>query len=479
MGDLFESYTMGPEWDEMFAAPALPREEARLLAEALGTVAEAELERRCAEAARSFRDRGITFSLSGEERPFPLDPVPRLIRHDDWRIIEAGVTQRVRALEAFLADAYGQGEVFDDGVVPRSVVLTSKHFHRAAWGIGHPGDPRIHVAGIDLVRGPDGRFLVLEDNLRIPSGVSYVIENRRLMARIFPELFNAQRVRPVAEYPEKLLSALKASARSGGPDPKVVLLTPGIHNPAYSEHVFLARQMGVDLVEGADLRCRDNMVWLRTTKGDQRVDVLYRRVDDEYLDPVHFRPESVLGCPGVLNAARANNVIIANAVGNGVADDKLVCTYVGDMIRYYLGEKPLLESPKTYRLAEPEQMSEALARMDQLVFKPVDGSGGKGLVFGPDAKDSELEQLRRLIHSDPRSWIAQEVIRLSCVPSRTPDGLRPRHVDLRPFAINDGNRIWVMPGGLTRVSQSGESLVVNSSQGGGSKDTWVLTEPPC
>lgn len=479
MGDLFESYGVGVAWDEMFVAPGLPREASRLLADSLGTVSGADLERRCEEGARSFRDRGITFALSGEERPFPLDPVPRIVRAPDWAVIESGVVQRVRALEAFLEDAYGEGQIFEDRVMPKSVAVTSRHFQRTAWGIGPPGSPRVHVSGIDLVRAPDGRFLVLEDNLRTPSGVSFAIENRRLMARTFPELFHAHRVLPVADYPEKLLNALKASAPKGGGDPTVVVLTPGVYNSAYSEHVFLARQMGVELVQGEDLTCRGNVVWMRTTRGERRVDVVYRRVDDEYLDPLHFRPNSVVGCPGIVNAARAGNVTIANAIGNGVADDKLVYTYVADMIRYYLGEQPLLGTPSTYRLTEPDQLAEALGRMDELVFKPVDGSGGKGLVFGPHAPETELDELARRLRADPRGWVAQEVVQLSCVPSRTSRGLAPRHVDLRPFAVNDGERIWVMPGGLTRVALEEGSLLVNSSQGGGSKDTWVLADDPC
>lgn len=426
-----------------------------------------------------MRDRGVTFSFSGEERPLPLDPVPRIIEASDWALVQAGVVQRIRALEAFLADVYGRAQILNDRIVPTAVVTTSKYFHRAAWDLHVPGGVRVHVGGIDLIRAPDGRFLVLEDNLRTPSGVSYVIENRRVMARTFPDLFHAHRVAPVAGYPERLLSALKASDPSGGDDPTVVLLTPGVGNPAYSEHVFLARQMGVELVEGSDLTCRGDVVWMRTTLGEKRVDVIYRRVDDDYLDPLHFRPESLVGCAGIVNAARAGNVAIANAVGNGVADDKLVYTYVGEMIRYYLGERPLLDTPTTYRLTDPEHLREALGRMDQLVFKPVDGSGGKGIIFGPQASEEQLEALGRQLSADERSWIAQEVVQLSCAPSRGAGGLVPRHVDLRPFAVNEAGRIWVMPGGLTRVAPEEGSFVVNSSQGGGSKDTWVLVGEPC
>ena len=315
---------------------------------------------------------------------------------------------------------------------------------------------------------------MLEDNLRTPSGVSYVLENRRAMARAFPELLAAHRVRPVDEYPARLLRALQASAPAGVDDPTVVVLTPGVMNSAYFEHSLLARSMGVQLVEGRDLTCRSGTVWMRTTEGMQRVDVLYRRIDDDYLDPLHFRPDSVVGCPGLVNAARAGQVTIANGIGNGVADDKLVYTWVPDLIRYYLGQEPLLPNVDTYRLEDPDVLTTCLARADELVWKPVDGSGGKGLVIGPQATDGEIAALVPTVLADPRGWIAQEVLQLSTCPTRSGSGLQARHVDLRPFAVNDGESIWVAPGGLTRVALREGSLVVNSSQGGGSKDTWVL-----
>jgi len=473
MGDFLDGYAPSG-WDEMFEAPGVPWAWCSGLHDTLQSLSAEEFERRCGARDRVFRDQGITFSLSGEERPFPLDLVPRVISGGEWALIETGVAQRVRALEAFLADVYGAGAILADRVVPSSLVTSSSHFHRCAAGIVPPNGARIHVAGVDLVRGDDGRLCVLEDNLRTPSGISYVIENRRTMARVFPELFTSHRVRPVNSYPARLLEGLHAAAPVGVGDPTVVVLTPGVHNSAYFEHTFLARQMGVELVEGRDLVCRKNMVFMRTTDGEHRVDVVYRRVDDDYLDPLQFRADSMLGCAGIVNAARAGNVTIANAVGNGVADDKLVYTYVPAMIEYYLAEKPLLPNATTYRLNEPDQLAHVLDHLDRLVVKPVDGSGGQGLVIGPQAGDEELGRLRQSLLADPRGWIAQEVVQLSTVPTQVGDGLGARHVDLRPFAVNDGERIWVVPGGLTRVALTEGSLVVNSSQGGGSKDTWVL-----
>jgi uncharacterized circularly permuted ATP-grasp superfamily protein len=474
MGDLLDAYPAPGAWDEMFERPGTPRAPYRALFETLQSLSADDFLERCAVRDRALRDQGITFSLSGVERPFPLDLVPRVISADEWATIETGVAQRVVALERFLADVYGDGEIFADGVVPRSLVTSSAHFHRAAAGIEPPNHVRIHVAGIDLVRDAEGRFRVLEDNVRTPSGVSYVVENRATMVRVFPELFTSHRVRPVDEYPARLLGALWASAPAGVEEPTVVVLTPGVFNPAYFEHTFLARQMGVELVEGRDLICRDGGVYMRTTEGEQRVDVVYRRVDDAFLDPVHFRPDSLVGCPGILNAARAGRVTIANAVGNGVADDKLTYTYVPDMVRYYLGEEPLLANVDTLRLEDPDQRAWALDRLDQLVCKPVDGSGGYGLVMGPAASDAELASLRDAVEASPRSWIAQPVIALSTAPTHVGGRLAPRHLDLRPFAVNDGSRVWVAPGGLTRVALPAGSLVVNSSQGGGSKDTWVI-----
>ncbi|MGF1661567.1 MAG: circularly permuted type 2 ATP-grasp protein [Kineosporiaceae bacterium] len=441
---------------------------------AIAELGTAGLRARADALASTFLDRGVTFDLGGEERPFPLDIVPRVIPGEEWRVVEAGVTQRVHALERFLADVYGPMSAVRDGVVPRAVLMSSPHLLRQAAGIEPPNGVRVHVSGTDLVRDVDGRFRVLEDNIRVPSGVSYVMENRLAMTQVFPEAFAAHRVRPVSDYPERLLQALKAAAPAGVDNPTVVLLTPGVYNSAYFEHALLARSMGVELVVGRDLVCTGNRVRMLTTDGERRVDVVYRRIDDDFLDPLHFRADSMLGCPGLLNAARAGNVTIANAVGNGVADDKLLYTYVPDLIRYYLGEEPVLDNVPTWRLAEPEARAEVLDRLGELVVKPVDGSGGKGIVIGPAASRPELDELRHRLQADPRGWIAQPVVALSTTPTLVGHGLAPRHVDLRPFAVNSGERVWVLPGGLTRVALREATLVVNSSQGGGSKDTWVV-----
>jgi uncharacterized circularly permuted ATP-grasp superfamily protein len=433
-----------------------------------------ELEARAEALGRAFIDQGITFSLSGQERPFPLDLVPRVISAAEWSRLERGITQRVKALEMYLDDIYGDQEILRDGVIPRRLVTSCEHFHREAAGINPPNGVRIHVAGIDLVRDAQGTFRVLEDNLRSPSGVSYVMENRRTMARVFPNLFATHRVRAVGDYASHLLRALRKAAATNEADPTVVVLTPGPFNSAYFEHSLLARQMGVELVEGRDLFCRDNIVYMRTTEGERQVDVIYRRIDDAFLDPMQFRPDSVLGVAGLLNAARAGNVVISSAVGNGVGDDKLVYTYVPTIIEYYLGEKPLLANVDTLRCWLDEEREEVLDRVAELVIKPVEGSGGYGIVFGPNASERELATISRKIRNDPRGWIAQPVVQLSTVPTQVGDQLAPRHVDLRPFAVNDGDEVWVLPGGLTRTALVEGSLVVNSSQGGGSKDTWVL-----
>ena len=478
MGDLFEGYALAEQfgrtaWDEMFEAPGIPRPAARGLFEALHELPTDDFESRTAARDRSFRDRGVTFQLFGEERPFPLDLVPRVISDDEWTTLSSGVVQRVKALEALLADLYGRSQILKDGVLPPRLVTSSEHFRREAFALEPPNGVRVHVAGIDVVRGDDGRFRVLEDNIRCPSGVSYVIENRRLMARIFPELFVSQRILPVNGYPAKLLEALRASAPPAVADPTVVVLTPGVHNSAFFEHSFLARQMGVELVEGRDLVCKNGRVYMRTAAGQQPVDVVYRRVDDDFLDPLHFRPDSIIGCPGIVNSARAGNVTIANALGNGVADDKLVYTYMPDVIRYYLNEEPILPNVDTYRLEDPDQLAYVLDHLDSLVLKPVGGSGGYGILIGTHASDEQLTEARRQVRANPRAWTAQEIVALSTAPTKVGDHLAARHLDLRPFAINDGTDIWVLPGGLTRVALPAGSLVVNSSQGGGSKDTWV------
>src|SRR5918994_483560 len=478
MGALLDGYPQGPAYDEMFAADQVPHAHVKALHDALQTLTVDDLAQSAAARDRRFRDQGVTFSHAGEEWLFPLDLIPRLIPAAEWAEIEAGVVQRGRAPEAFLAHVYGPAQGVPHRVVPPALLTTSASFCRPAYGIAPPSGVRVHLAGIDLVRDQAGVMRVLEDNLRVPSGMSYVVENRRTMARVFPGLFLEQQVQPVAPFLGRLLDALRRSAPAGVEDPTVVLLTPGVHNPAYFEHAFLARRMGIELVEGRDLFCRENFLYMRSVGGEQRVDVVYRRVNDAFLDPVQFRPDSVVGCPGILNAARAGNVSIANAIGNGVADDKLTYTYVPALIEYYLGEQPVLPNVVTYRLDDPEVRSECLRRLDALVFKPVEGSGGAGIVIGPHASDEELEAVRARVLADPRGWIAQEMVLLSTSPSQISDQLLPRHVDLRPFAVNDGEQVRVLPGGLTRVALREGSLIVNSRQGGGSKDTWVLTSRP-
>src|SRR5438552_7918454 len=478
MADIFDSYTMARAWDEMFAAPGQPRPPYLSLFATLQPLSGNDLRFRADQLARVFTDRGVTFAYAGEERPFPLDLIPRIIDAAEWDVVTRAVRQRVTALERFLADVYGRGSVLDDGVVPRRLVTTSAHFRREAYGIEPANGVRVHISGVDLVRDEAGAFRVLEDNLRIPSGVSYVIENRRVMTQTLPTLFADARVSPVDDYPARLLAALRAAAPEGVADPCVVVLTPGVYNAAYFEHALLARLMGVELVEGRDLVCAGNRVRMRTTHGEQPVHVVYRRVDDDFLDPLHFRPDSVIGCPGIVNAARAGNVALANAVGNGVADDKLLYTYVPELIRYYLHEPPVIPNVETYRLDDDEVRHDVLDRLDTLVLKPVDGAGGKGIVIGPQADESTLDSLRAAVVADPRGWIAQRPVALSTSPTLIDDRVAPRHIDLRPFAINDGDEIWLLPGGLTRVALPEGALVVNSSQGGGSKDTWVLAAEP-
>ncbi len=489
MEDLFAPRRGASEratFDEMFAdGPDGPvvREEYAAVYALFTKMANEEAVARADNLASTYLDQGVTFGVGGEERPFPLDIVPRLIAARQWAEVEAGVKQRVRALERFLDDIYGQGACLTDGVIPRSVVATSPHYHRVVAGFAPPNGVRVHVAGVDLIRDADGSFKVLEDNVRVPSGVSYVITNRRALASALPEVFSEHRIEPVAGYPSRLLSALRAAAPVGVADPTVVVLTPGVYNSAYFEHALLARLMGLELVEGRDLVCRDGRVSMRTTNGLRPVHVIYRRIDDDFLDPVHFRHDSMLGVPGLINAARAGHVTIANAVGNGVADDKLLYTYVPDLIRYYLHEEPMLHNVDTWRLGDHDAREEVLDRLDELVLKPVDGSGGKGIVIGPNASPAELDELRGKILDDPRAWVAQPVISLSTVPTLIDGAACPRHVDLRPFAVNDGDDVWVLPGGLTRVALPEGELIVNSSRGGGSKDTWIVgdgsvIEPP-
>jgi len=478
VADLFEDYRLGTSWDEMLGSPDEARGPYRAVHHTLRSMEPEVLRERADYLARSFLDQGVTFDHAGEERPFPLDAVPRVIAADEWAVVEEGVEQRVRALEAFLADVYNHPDdapsAVKQGIIPWELITSSAHYHRAVHGIRPANDVRAHVSGIDLIRDEAGTFRVLEDNVRVPSGVSYVIANRRAMTNVFPEAFATLRIRPVHDYPRILLSALRAAAPDGAGDPTVVVLTPGVYNSAYFEHTLLARMMGVELVEGRDLICSGGVVKMRTTQGEQPIDVIYRRIDDEYLDPVHFRPDSMLGVTGLVAAIRSGRVSVANAIGNGVADDKLIYTYVPDLIRYYLGEEPVLDNVDTHRLDDLDERAWVLDHLPELVLKPVDGSGGKGLVIGPQATEEELHELSLAILRDPRGWIAQRVVQISTSPTSVGDRLAPRHVDLRPFAVNDGTDVWVVPGGLTRVALPEGSLVVNSSQGGGSKDTWVL-----
>ncbi|MDX6726295.1 MAG: hypothetical protein QOK49_1100 [Baekduia sp.] len=430
-----------------------------------------------------FLQQGITFDATGEEgpvkdRPFPLDLVPRILPAREWDHIERGLAQRIRALNRFIDDVYHEREIVRAGIVPWRLIVSRSHFARAAHGVRPPGGVYCHVAGCDLVRDADGSWKVLEDNVRTPSGISYVLENRVAMTRLVPQLFQHHRVRPVDHYPQLLLAALRSAAPSAEDEATVVVWTPGSMNSAYFEHAFLARQMGVELVEASDLVVRDDVLYMRTTAGLRRVHAVYRRLDDDFVDPLEFRPDSLLGVPGLVRAYRAGTVAIANALGTGVADDKAIYHYVPEMIRFYLGEEPILDNVATYLMADEAQREAALARRAELVFKPTGESGGKGVFIGPSTDTTTLDGLADVIRAQPERWIAQEVVQLSTVPTAMHDGgLAPRHVDLRPFAVF-GETIRIVPGGLTRVALIEGSMIVNSSRGGGSKDTWVLEDEP-
>ncbi len=482
LSGLFDGYDPGSFFDEAITAEGTPRPHYETLVRRLADLTPHHLAERERVRDAAFRSAGITITVYGEgegiERTFPMDLVPRIIPADEWDHLEEGLIQRVTALNRFLDDLYvGDKAVIKDGIIPQWLVSTSDGFQRAAHGISVPHGARCLVAGIDLVRDAEGTYRVLEDNLRNPSGVSYVLENRAAMTRVLPRVFDDHLVRPVDHYGPSLLNALRRVSPAGAdPEPTVVVLTPGVYNSAYFEHAFLARQMGVELVEGRDLVVDDHVVSMRTTHGLKRVDVIYRRIDDEFLDPVAFRPDSILGVPGVMMAARAGNVTIANAVGNGVADDKAVYAYVPELIKYYLGAEPILPNVPTYLLWEPDQRAHVLERMDELVVKPVAESGGYGMLIGPAATDAEVAAMRKRVEADPRGYVAQEVVSLSRHPTLVDDHLAGRHIDLRPFVLS-GDKVEVIPGGLTRVALREGSLVVNSSQGGGSKDTWVLAQP--
>jgi uncharacterized circularly permuted ATP-grasp superfamily protein len=469
-------YDSAAFFDEMFESPGEPRPHYRVLAEQLAKLSVEEFAARRNAVDASFLNQGIGFTVYGEEegleRIFPFDLIPRVIPRAEWDHIERGVIQRVQALNAFLHDVYHGQRILREGRIPADLVFGARHFRREMIGVNPPGGVYAHVAGIDIVRDEHGEYLVLEDNVRSPSGTSYMLENRAAMKREFAPIFERYGVLGIDQYPQELLAALRAVAPPAASTPTVVLLTPGVHNSAYFEHSFLARHMGIELVEGGDLLCHDDVVYMRTTQGLQRVDVIYRRVDDEFLDPLLFRQDSMLGAPGILNAYRAGNVTLANAPGTGVADDKAVYKYVPEMIRFYLGEEPVLGTVPTYLAGDEHDRTYILEHLADLVVKTVDGSGGYGMLIGPAASSEEREQFRRQIEADPREFIAQPVIGLSRMPIYL-DELRPAHVDLRPFVLSS-SITSVVPGGLTRAALRDGSLVVNSSQGGGSKDTWVL-----
>ena len=464
-------------YDEMLAGGAAPRSHCRAYWSWLEAQSQEYLARKRSEADALFHRVGITFAVYGEnsgtERLIPFDIVPRIIPPEDWARLEAGLAQRVRALNTFIGDIYHEQRILRAGVIPAERVLCNAQYRPEMQGVNVPGGIYAHIAGIDVVRDASGNFCVLEDNLRVPSGVSYMLENRKMMMRLFPELFAQTTVAPVEQYPDLLLENLKSVAPNGAADPTVVLLTPGMYNSAYFEHAFLAQQMGIELVEGQDLFVLEDVLYMRTTRGPQRVDVVYRRLDDDFLDPLSFRPDSTLGVPGLLTVYRAGHVTIANAIGTGVADDKSIYPYVPEMIRFYLGEAPLLENVRTWILGNPEDRSYVLDHLAELVVKEVHGAGGYGMLIGPAATAAQLEDFRGRIRAHPERYIAQPTLALSTCPTFAAVGVSPRHIDLRPFVLS-GRDVSIVPGGLTRVALREGSLIVNSSQGGGTKDTWVL-----
>ncbi len=439
------------------------------------------LDYRRKEAELLFRRIGITFAVYGEaeaqERLIPFDVIPRILSAAEWRIVETGLKQRVKAINLFIKDIYNAREILRAGVVPADLIFRNPAFRPEMSGQKVPHDIYVHVAGIDIVRVDAETFYVLEDNARTPSGVSYMLENREIMLRLFPELFSRHRIAPVENYPDELLATLKSVApSSSSSDPTVVLLTPGVYNSAYYEHSFLADKLGVELVEGRDLFVKDDIVFMRTTQGPQRIDVIYRRIDDDYLDPLTFRPDSSLGLPGMMSAYQAGNVTLANAVGTGIADDKAVYSFMPQIVKFYLGEEPILKNVPTWRCREEDHLAHVLDNLHELVVKEVHGSGGYGMLIGPMASKVAIEQFRAKLKTAPKNFIAQPTLSLSTCPTCVDEGVAPRHVDLRPFVLTGRERTCIVPGGLTRVALKDGSLVVNSSQGGGTKDTWVLDE---
>ncbi|MFM7287245.1 MAG: circularly permuted type 2 ATP-grasp protein [Cyanobium sp.] len=476
---MFTDYTPNRGYDEYFSANDQPRLALRPLLSSLGRLGLDELNRNHAAAGVLLKRLGATFRLNGSdqrgvERILPFDPLPRLISTSDWLRLERGLIQRLEAIDQFLADVYGNQRILNDKVIARADVESSQGWRPQMQGFKPPLDRWCHISGLDLVRDGEGTWRVLEDNLRCPSGVAYFLENRRVMKRMFPSLFMGRTVQPIDDYPSHLLQTLRELA-PWTETPKVVLLTPGVYNSAYFEHSYLAQQMGIQLVEGRDLVCQDERVWMRSTAGLEQVDVIYRRIDDDFLDPEVFRSDSMLGVPGLMRAYRAGRVAIANAPGTGVADDKLIYAYVPEMIRYYLGEEPIIENVPTYICARPDDQAYVLAHLGELVVKSVAEAGGYGMLIGPHASPEEISDFAGKIQANPRNYIAQPTLELSTVPSLSEGELFPCHVDLRPYVLR-GQGAWVSPGGLTRVALRRGSLVVNSSQGGGCKDTWIVSE---
>ena len=472
------NYKLDSAFDEMFVQEGLLRQHYEPLLEHLSALPSDEVQRRKQAADLAFLNQGITFTVYGKdegtERIFPYDLLPRIITSSEWEHVEKGLTQRITALNLFLKDIYNEGRILKDGIVPRELIYSCPQFRRQMQGLQVPRNVYVAICGTDLIRLENGEFVVLEDNLRVPSGVSYMLTNRRVMKRIFPQLFRNYNVRPIEHYTQVLLSTLRSLAPEGRPEPNIVLLTPGVFNSAYFEHAYLARQMGIELVEGRDLVVHDNICYMRTTSGLRRVDVIYRRVDDDFIDPLAFRPDSILGVAGLFNAYRAGNVTLSNAFGTGVADDKAVYAYVPSIIKYYLGEDQILNNVKTYLCANDKERQHVLANLDKLVVKAVGESGGYGMLIGPQSSAKEREEFADKIKANPRNYIAQPTISFSRAPCLIGDDMEARHVDLRPYVLY-GDKVTIVPGGLTRVALKRGSLVVNSSQGGGSKDTWVLS----
>lgn len=475
----FEGYQAEGFYDEMFFPDGTARPGAKLLEQKMTSLSDGELRQRQQAAERALLDMGITFNVYGEsdgtERIFPFDIIPRIVEAAEWQRLEQGLKQRVHALNLFIDDIYHQQKIVKDKVIPRDLILSSRAFRQACVGLNPPRGTWCHVTGTDFVRDKDGQMYVLEDNLRCPSGVSYVLESRQILKRTFPQVFSASRVRPVDDYPSHLLKMLQYLSPNYVQTPTVALLTPGIYNSAYFEHSFLAQQMGVELVEGRDLIVADGLVQMRTTKGLQRVDVLYRRIDDDFLDPSVFRPDSTLGVPGLMEVYQAGRVALANAPGTGIADDKVIYAYVPKIIKYYLDEESIIPNVPTYVCWDDQERTHVLAHLDKMVVKAANESGGYGMLVGPHSTSAQREQFATLIQNNPRNYIAQPTLSLSRVPVLVDDHFEGRHVDLRPYILY-GKDIYVLPGGLTRVALKKGSLVVNSSQGGGSKDTWVLHE---